>query len=108
MVVAGMPHCPRREDATEDRGPWKGFHDRLYAADQQSFPIFLVTAADAWPRLQSARTGASLAYGSEGEAVKALQRKLAAAGSYRGRVTGRLDARTYRAWKRPRGARSSE
>ena len=108
LVVAGMPHCPRREDATADRGPWKGFHDRIYGADQKSFPILLLPASEAWPRLQGARAGASLAFGSEGEPVKALQRKLAAAGKYRGRITGRLDARTYRAWMRPRGARSSE
>lgn len=108
IVVAGMPHCPRREDAPADRGPWKGFHDRLYAADQKSFPILLLPAAEAWPRLQGELASASLAYGSEGEAVKALQRKLSAVGSYLGRITGKLDARTYRAWKRPRGTRLSE
>jgi peptidoglycan hydrolase-like protein with peptidoglycan-binding domain len=36
---------------------------------------------------------------SQGDAVKALQLKLASQGVYRGRVTGKLDARTYRAWK---------
>lgn len=104
LVVAGLPHCPRREDAAPDRGPWKGFHDRIYAARQKSFPLLLLPADEAWPWLKGAGAGAPLVFGSEGEAVKALQRKLAASGSYRGRITGRLDARTYRAWKRPRRA----
>lgn len=104
MVVAGLPHCPRREDAPADRGPWKGFHDRLYAAPQKTFPLFLLPAAEARDALRVGAPGTRLAFGSEGEAVKALQRKLAAGGGYRGRVTGRLDARTYRAWKRPRRA----
>ena len=103
MVVAGLPHCPRRDDAPEDRGPWKIFHDALYAVPQRTFPLLLVPAADAARVLSGrARQGSALTYGSEGEAVKALQRKLKESGRYRGRITGRLDARTYRAWKRPR------
>jgi hypothetical protein len=107
LVVAGLPHCPRREDAPADRGPWKGFHDRLYAADaadQKSFPLLLLPAQEAWRQSQGGRAPAALVFGSEGDAVKALQRKLAAAGIYRGRITGKLDARTYRAWKSPRRA----
>jgi hypothetical protein len=103
MVVAGMPHAPRREDAAENRGPWKSFHDFLYAARQGSFPLLLLPAGEAAASLargHAART--SLIYGSQGEEVKALQRRLAAQGRYRGRPTGKLDARTYRAWKQPR------
>lgn len=103
MVVAGMPHCPRREDQTGNQGPWRIFHDLIYAADQKRFPILLLPA-EAAASAMGAEPGPArtrLVYGSEGEAVKALQRSLAAAGSYRGRPTGRLDARTYRAWKSP-------
>lgn len=100
MVVAGVPHCPRRSDAPSNRGPWKVFHDLLYAAPQSVFPVLLVNGAEACKAMRgSAR--AALTFGSEGETVKALQRKLAAAGRYRGRITGKLDARTYRAWKKP-------
>jgi hypothetical protein len=101
MVVAGLPHCPRRGDAPENLGPWKAFHDLIYAAPQSSFPILLAPAGEAL-RLMAGKGSGALTYGSEGEAVKALQRRLAAAGRYRGRITGKLDARTYRAWKSPR------
>jgi hypothetical protein len=114
MVVAGMPECPRREDQGKNLGPWKIFHDLLYAAPQKTFPILLAPARAALAALspgagkQAAagkRTAAKtdlLLFGSEGEEVKNLQRKLAARGLYRGRITGHLDAPTYRAWKQPR------
>jgi hypothetical protein len=109
MVVAGMPYCPRRDDQTRNLGPWSVFHDLIYAADQKTFPLLLVPAHSALPALSalSAPTpakpaGASmLLFGSEGDEVKALQKRLAARGFYRGPISGRLDARTYRAWKQP-------
>jgi len=106
MVVAGLPHCPRRPDAPSDRGPWKIFHDVLYAASQRAFPILLAPAAEALRLLRGPEGRTALIYGSRGGKVEALQRKLAAAGLYRGRITGNLDARTYRAWKQPRSRRS--
>jgi hypothetical protein len=108
MVVAGMPDCPRREDQRQNLGPWKIFHDLLYAAPQKIFPMLLVPAFPAAAALSPApgkrATGKTefLLFGSKGEAVKSLQRKLAARGIYRGAISGRLDARTYRAWKQPR------
>ncbi len=108
MVVAGMPECPRREDHRENLGPWKTFHDLLYSAPQKTFPILLAPSRAALAALDSRdgkRAAAKtdlLLFGSAGEDVKNLQRKLAASGLYRGRITGRLDARTYRAWKQPR------
>lgn len=105
MVVAGMPECPRREDQGQNLGPWKTFHDLLYAAPQKIFPILLTTSRDALGAATGKRAASDvrlLLFGSQGEAVKSLQRKLAASGLYRGRITGRLDAPTYRAWKQPR------
>lgn len=99
MVVAGMPRCPRRADAPTDRGPWKAFHDSLYAVPQRDFPILLLPASEAGRVLNGPGGKTALTYGSRGEAVKSLQRRLAAQGKYRGRATGNLDARTYRAWK---------
>jgi hypothetical protein len=99
MVVAGMPRCPRREDAPADRGPWKTFHDLLYAVPQRNFPILLALASEAGRLVKGPAGKAALTYGSRGESVKALQRRLASQGAYRGRATGNLDARTYRAWK---------
>ncbi|MEO7426012.1 MAG: peptidoglycan-binding domain-containing protein [Fibrobacteria bacterium] len=105
LVVAGMPHCPRREDQTANLGPWKIFHDLIYAVDQKRFPLLLLPAEATAAALAAAEKPSSrggsvrLVYGSEGEEVKALQRRLAAQGDYRGRATGLLDARTYKAWR---------
>ncbi len=120
LVVAGWPHSPRLADARPNSGAWATFHDLLYATPQQSFPLLLLPAVEVEAAL-SARGGKEgppgagvpgrntgsprtpdtrrLVYGSRGEAVKALQRDLAAQGAYTGRVTGRLGAATYRAWK---------
>jgi hypothetical protein len=105
MVVAGMPHCPRREDQTRNLGPWSVFHDLIYAADQKSFPLLLAPGKQALTALADGKRPAGsgnasmLLFGSEGDEVKALQRRLIARGVYRGKISGRLDARTYRAWK---------
>lgn len=105
MVVAGLPHCPRHESPGPDRGPWKAFHDLLYAAGQRRFPILLLPAVEVMealagkPRPGRGKPRATrLVFGSSGDAVKALQRKLAALGFYRGRADGRMGPRTYRAW----------
>lgn len=105
LVVAGTPHCPRLGKPEPDRGPWKVFHDLLYAAAQRRFPILLLPAGDVLDALEGKpRAGrgkspaARLVFGSSGEAVKALQRKLAVHGSYKGRIDGELGPRTYRAW----------
>jgi hypothetical protein len=106
MVVAGTPRCPRREDAPADRGPWKAFHDLLYSAPQREFPILLLPAPEAARAMNGSAGKKALTYGSRGEAVKALQRELGKKGAYRGRATGILDARTYRAWKATGAPRS--
>ncbi|MBW8887296.1 MAG: hypothetical protein JF616_05990 [Fibrobacteres bacterium] len=105
MVVAGLPLCPRRSDAPSNRGPWQTFHKLLYAVPQTAFPILLAPADEAL-KLMLGPGRTALTYGSEGEDVMALQGKLKKEGRYQGRVTGRLDARTYRAWKRPRSGRA--
>lgn len=111
MVVVGTPYCPRQPDAKPDSGPWKIFHDLIYAAPQKSFPLLLLPAADAAAVLASPSEGGAaserkaktrLVFGSRGEKVKALQRALAAKGFYLGRPDGALGPRTYRAWNRAR------
>lgn len=101
MVVAGIPHCHRHESPTADAGPWKIFHDILYATDQHTFPLLLLPYAAAASSLHGSlpsKGGKNLVYGSSGEEVKALQAALSKRGSYLGKATGILDARTYRAW----------
>ncbi len=121
VVVAGWPHSPRLTDEAPSRnknaGAWKTFHDLIYAAPQRRFPLLLLPGEQVAKALSlnpsrrspSARPEGSrggvegrretrLVYGSEGEAVRALQRRLAARGPYKGRVNGKLGVGTYRAW----------
>jgi len=102
LVVAGIPHCHRHDSPQADQGPWKIFHDLLYAADQRRFPILLLPFPAAMSAVGEGGGKGSrknLVYGSTGEEVKRLQKELAATGAYKGRATGNLDARTYRAWR---------
>jgi len=102
VVIAGWPHSPRLPDAkpatNQNQGAWKLFHDYLYAAPQKSFPILLLPAEDAASVLTARNAASKLVYGSVGEPVKTLQKKLAAKGLYGGKMTGRLGVSTYRAW----------
>ncbi len=109
LVVAGWPHSPRLPDARPNQGAWKTFHDLIYAAPQDTFPLLLLPAQEAAEALASPENHDALSppsaaprlvYGSEGEVVKALQRRLYAQGVYTGRITGRLGASTYKAWTR--------
>jgi hypothetical protein len=105
MVVAGQPHCPRLPDMPADTGPWKIFHDLLYASAQKTFPVLLLPAEEAAAALAGAappQGKARLVFGSRGERVKALQKKLAEKGYYLGRPDGDLGPRTYRAWNKAR------
>jgi hypothetical protein len=99
VVVAGWPHSPRLPDAVPNKGSWKIFHDLLYAAPQKKFPLLLLPGDAAAKTLGSMKGGDKhLLYGSRGEAVKALQRRLVARGLYKGRINGILGVGTYRAW----------
>lgn len=105
MVVAGIPHCPRHGNPEPNRGPWKTFHDLIYASGQRTFPILLLPSgpvADALAAKSGMARGPAaatrLVFGSRGDAVKTLQRKLADLGFYKGRLDGILGPRTYRAW----------
>jgi hypothetical protein len=108
LVIAGWPHSPRlphlpdaKPGTNKNSGAWKTFHDLIYAAPQRTFPLLLLTgkevAAALAPR-PSTPLRARLCYGSEGDAVQTLQRKLKAKGLYKGRVNGKLGVGTYRAW----------
>jgi hypothetical protein len=98
VVVSGWPHSPRLADAQPNAGAWKIFHDLIYAVPQKSFPLLLLPAEDVATALVAKKSSPKMVFGSEGEPVKALQKKLAAKGLYGGRVTGRLGVSTYRAW----------
>jgi hypothetical protein len=98
VVIAGWPHSPRLPDAKPNSGAWKTFHDLIYAAPQKTFPLLLLPAKDAAATLTKKSPSPQLVFGSEGEAVKTLQKKLAAKGLYSGRINGKLGVSTFRAW----------
>ena len=102
VVVAGWPHSPRLPDTApslnKNAGSWKIFHDLIYTAPQKKFPLLLLPGEDVAKALGTKKPAARLVYGSRGDAVKALQRRLAARGLYKGRIDGRLGVGTYRAW----------
>jgi hypothetical protein len=107
LVVAGMPHCARQSDSGPNRGAWKTFHDLIYAAKQKSFTLFLLSGVEVGRVLGEDAAGGGksgtapvprLVFGSRGEAVKTLQRKLIKAGKMQGKPTGYLGTTTYRAW----------
>jgi hypothetical protein len=114
LVVAGTARCKRHEAPKPNQGPWKTFHRLIYAVKQSRFPLLLLPAAEIQAALSEGRDGSEgraaaeagtdpragtrLVFGSKGEAVRALQRKLIASGRYLGRADGDLGPRTYRAW----------
>ena len=113
LVLPGWPHSPRLRDGRLNRGFWKVFHDAVYGVGQKKFSCVLWRAEDLKNSLEAlldvkhlkrepTATGASrdswLMFGSRGEAVVALQKYLKAEGVYRGRLSGSLDAPTYKAW----------
>jgi hypothetical protein len=100
LVVSGMPHCPRLPDAGPNQGPWRTFHDFIYGTPQQRFPLLLLPAAEVGKALAETNPKPRLCFGSQGDSVKALQKKLAAKGLYRGRIDGNLSPPVYRAWNR--------
>jgi hypothetical protein len=103
LVVAGWPHSPRLPDPADVRpnsGAWKAFHDLIYAAPQKKFPLLLLPGKDVARSLSLSKGPSQLCYGSQGEAVKALQENLAAKKLYHGRANGKLGVATYRAWNK--------
>lgn len=98
LVVAGMPHCPRQPQSGPNQGAWKNFHDRIYAAKQKTFTLFLLSGAEALRVIDEKKPAPRLIFGSRGDAVTALQKKLIKSGHMPGKPTGYLGTTTYRAW----------
>ena len=96
QVVVGYPACGKRGDKP-DTGPWKVFRDNAYALPQDSFDYILLNGRDA--RKVAAATDDAphlprLRYGSQGDAVEALQKALNGAGYNVGKVDGDFGWRT--------------
>jgi hypothetical protein len=98
VVIAGWPNSPRLPDAKPNSGAWKIFHDLIYAAPQKTFPLLLLPAKDVVAALTKKNPTPHLVFGSQGDAVKALQKKLASRKLFSGRINGKLGVGTYRAW----------
>jgi hypothetical protein len=100
MVIEGLPHCPRLADSVVNQGSWKIFHDLIYASPQKNFPLLLLPTGEVLRAKNEKKPKPRRCYGSEGEAVKDLQRTLARKKLYAGPCDGKLGVATYRAWNK--------
>ncbi len=98
IVVAGWPFCPRSPEMGEMEGPWKTFQAALYASPQKKFSLLLIEFQKLEKILNPTYKGGLLCFGSRGEKVKLLQKKLKDNKLYTGTLHGQLDSRTYKAW----------
>lgn len=98
QVIVGFPRCEKR-GKNADAGPWKVFHENAYAISQESFPYILLTGLDAQGVALSGgqEKTARLRFGSQGETVAELQRRLREAGFYEGNIDTSFGTRTIRA-----------
>ena len=98
QVVVGYPKCQKRENQPES-GPWKTFRGNAYGATQTRFSYALLHGSDALKvsANHSNKMSARLRYGSQGELVGSLQKKLKTKGYYEGNIDGDFGYRTLRA-----------
>jgi len=98
LVVSGQPFCKRMPKPLTQSGPWKHFHNKVYAIKQKKFPLLLVEANTIRKLNHTPHSPTYLCYGSQGAPVKKLQNLLKRLGLYLGPINGNLDAKTYKAW----------
>jgi hypothetical protein len=100
LVLAGTAYRSRlpKEEQVENTGPWAFFHDAVYDASlqQEQFPMLVMEYSTLEKWYQSPDDIESLCFGSRGERVLTLQKKLKQEGLYKGKLDGLLGARTYR------------
>ena len=98
QVVVGFPQCEKLGNRP-DIGPWGVFKRRAYEFEQQSFGYMLLEGRSAQSLAESADADRPrrLRFGSQGEPVEQLQRRLGEHGFYEGKVDGDFGPRTIRA-----------
>ncbi len=99
QVVVGYPECEQR-GGKPDTGPWSYFRRQAYdVGGQRKFPYVLLNGRDAQKVVLAGDQPMSprLRFGSDGDLVKALQKKLKSRDTYEGIVDGDFGSRTLRA-----------
>jgi peptidoglycan hydrolase-like protein with peptidoglycan-binding domain len=98
QVVAGFPSCPRRDNGP-DVGPWAIFRANAYGLSQSRFVYVLFNVFELRQANQpdGSASSLSLRFGSEGDAVAAVQDKLKEAGFDPGPSGGLFNRRTLQA-----------
>lgn len=98
QVVVGYPQC-KKYGTRPDIGPWKTFKENAYKLEQDSFSYVLLNGRDAL-KVSKDNTGkliGRLRFGSYGENVEQLQKKLKEKGFYEGKVDKDFGRRSIRA-----------
>lgn len=95
QVIVGYPKCKRRGELNNS-GAWKVFHDNAYAVQQEVFSYILLNGHDALRVAENKLSNKSkrLRYGSTGEIVGILQKKLKQKNFYEGATDNQFGART--------------
>jgi len=98
QVIVGYPHCLKRENKP-DVGPWKEFKENAYNLQQNRFAYILLNGRDAQRAVlnSSEKMSARLRFGSKGDLVKEVQKKLKDTDFYDGEIDGDFGVRTIRA-----------
>jgi hypothetical protein len=98
QVVAGFPKCEKRKDKPEV-GAWRVFRQNAYDLAQDRFRYMLLNGTDAQRvvLVGSKKVPARLRFGSQGDLVDTVQRKLRALEHYEGDIDGDFGIRTLRA-----------
>ncbi len=95
QVIVGFPKCRKRTNQP-DTGPWKTFRENAYNISQTSFSYILLNGRDAQKVALNSTTklSARLRYGSKGDLVSDLQRKLKDKDLYEGDIDGDFGSKT--------------
>ena len=95
QVIVGFPKCKRR-NGLDNSGAWKAFHKNAYSFSQQVFAYILLNGRDALKAATDESNGkrGRLRFGSEGEKVGILQKKLQEKNFYEGDTDNQFGPRT--------------
>jgi hypothetical protein len=98
QVIVGYPKCVKRNN-TPDTGPWKIFKENAYNIEQQKFDYMLLNGRDAQKVAiaQGEKLSVRLRFGSKGNLVSKVQKKLKELNYYEGNVDEDFGPRTLRA-----------
>ena len=102
QVIMGIPKCDSKPNLTDNLGPWKVFKDNGYKANQSTFPYALFNSKEVYQvsNNNGKKIIAKMRFGSTGELVKDMQKKLLAGNYLQGDADGDFGKNTLYAVKK--------